>query len=674
MNAFGTALGAYAADLAPLSTVFLLFALAVMAVLRRPGDRLNWGWATIVGLMLVTIAPALPAWPRIDATTWFARDTTVAPVVDEGRPAASGFATSALPASQETVGEPTFAAGPAAWPPRADAAFAAPDMVPLPGPSPADFDPVPGEMPVTLAAVAEVRPEGGLSWPQIAVAVWLCVVLLSAGWIALGACHANRLVRRSAPAPEWIGAELHRLAGGRPAPRAKISSRIATPMVLSVVRPVVLLPESSLDDGQRNVVRAALAHEWAHVRHGDLWLLALERLLFPIFSAQPLFWLLCRKVRFAQEVCADAAAAGESPLPYAEAVLAWAKAAAPRPAAGGWLRMAMWTHPETLTRRIEMILHSKSRSSSPNRKWRCAALLLAAAVAIGLSVFTLRPAAHAQDKAAEGPKASAPADAPAQAAQEAPPAKPAAPAALSQTPPAKAPPSADDPQNVPQLAPTEAEPVVKLLHLKYHNADELAKLLGKVLAEQENAPKMRIVADPRTNSLLLQGRAQDVQFVEALVAVLQELAAAAEKPRAAATRTGPAYPPAMTPRPAESKPSANVPPSASGSFSLATVRPMPNQVGQSTTPAQPLTLKAKPAPDVEISLLELDLAEAKLDLEAATERHDQAKQLSESNAVSQGELKQRLYDMEKAKIHLRRIEILLNAAKEGKTAPSRVTR
>ena len=44
-------------------------------------------------------------------------------------------------------------------------------------------------------------------------------------------------------------------------------------------QPHILLSARSVVEKNIAGVRAALAHEWAHIRHGDLWLLALERLM-----------------------------------------------------------------------------------------------------------------------------------------------------------------------------------------------------------------------------------------------------------------------------------------------------------------------------------------------------------------------------------------------------------
>jgi len=73
----------------------------------------------------------------------------------------------------------------------------------------------------------------------------------------------------------------------------------------------------------------------AHIRHGDLVVLAIERLLVPRLPCIPcLVAAAAARVRLDQELVAEAAAAGEKPVEYAEALVDWAKA----PASHRWLR------------------------------------------------------------------------------------------------------------------------------------------------------------------------------------------------------------------------------------------------------------------------------------------------------------------------------------------------
>ena len=122
--------------------------------------------------------------------------------------------------------------------------------------------------------------------------------------------------------------------------RTVVSSRIDVAVALGIWRPAVLLPakwanESPLplreglgegSDASHSVLHTVLAHELAHIENRDLHWLAATRALLTLLWAQPLYWLLRRRLRLDQEVLADAAAAEmTSRQNYAEQLVAWAR-------------------------------------------------------------------------------------------------------------------------------------------------------------------------------------------------------------------------------------------------------------------------------------------------------------------------------------------------------------
>ena len=192
--------------------------------------------------------------------------------------------------------------------------------------------------------------------------------------------------------------------------------------------PKIVLPEDSVKGANEAAVRAALAHEWAHIRQGDLWLLAIERLLLPLLAVHPLFWWLRRSIRLDQELLADAAAAGDEPAEYAEALLILARTA--QPARHGLPALSMWEHPSTLSRRVAMILDPKRRVTRPlSRAWTAVTVALALPAILALSVVSLRPST-AQEKPAE-----AAAEAPQPSTQPAPESPPPIPRSAGKTVP-----------------------------------------------------------------------------------------------------------------------------------------------------------------------------------------------------------------------------------------------
>jgi len=118
-------------------------------------------------------------------------------------------------------------------------------------------------------------------------------------------------------------------------------------------------------------LRAVLSHEWAHLRHRDLWLLALGRCLLAVFFAHPLFWWLRRAIRNDQELLADAAAAGDNRHDYAEELIRLIrKTTQPSPMAFS-AAMGIWEGSSQLTRRISMLLDDTFRvHPTGSRRWR----------------------------------------------------------------------------------------------------------------------------------------------------------------------------------------------------------------------------------------------------------------------------------------------------------------
>ncbi len=163
-------------------------------------------------------------------------------------------------------------------------------------------------------------------------------------------------------------------------------------MAVGLLRPTILLPAKMVEGGSPRDVRTLLAHEWAHVRNGNLWLLALRRSLLVALFAHPLFWWLRRAIRDDQECLADADAAGEDRRAYAEQLLGWVRLGPAAPLARVWAGLGIWESTSQLSRRIATLLDERFRvrpGGSRRRRCQIAAALLAAGAA--LSMVTLEP-------------------------------------------------------------------------------------------------------------------------------------------------------------------------------------------------------------------------------------------------------------------------------------------
>ncbi len=170
---------------------------------------------------------------------------------------------------------------------------------------------------------------------EIAAIVWILVALAGLGRMACGLWAARKLADE---ASTIVDDRLTRIreesaaALGMPAPYAPVleTPRISVPLALGHAPGCVLLPADwrSWDD---STLRAALAHEMAHLRRRDwrvrLWSLAARS----IFWFHPVVWWLEQHLSVLAETCCDeegVRAVGD-PARYAGVLLEFARVASP---------------------------------------------------------------------------------------------------------------------------------------------------------------------------------------------------------------------------------------------------------------------------------------------------------------------------------------------------------
>ena len=143
----------------------------------------------------------------------------------------------------------------------------------------------------------------------------------------------------------------------------------------------------------------------AHIRHGDLWLLALGRFLLAVLFTHPLFWLLRRAIRGDQELLADAVAAGDNPHDYAEELVRLVRmtgADSPRSVSAA---VGIWEGRSSFSRRIAMLLDETFRvSPTGSHRWRLKALAAMTVVGLICSLVTLQPARSTGEASADDEK------------------------------------------------------------------------------------------------------------------------------------------------------------------------------------------------------------------------------------------------------------------------------
>jgi Zn-dependent protease with chaperone function len=379
MNRAAISLAGWLGDYYLLATLLLLAALVAWRCVRQPVHRMLIAWTVMLEMFALAVVCALPFWPRISLRA--AR----APAAE---PAAEAWA----------AGGGDLAAGPR-----------------LPVVRPGTWHPAllaprePESPPPAAAEPATAMPPW--SWVELVAGGYCAGVLLAGSWLGWGAVAAVRLCRRSRPATEALRAELTRIARGHnPLPRLLLSDRVRSAVALGVVRPAIVLPAAWLESTPPHALRAVLAHEWAHVRNRDLWLLALGRWLLAVLFAHPLFWWLRRAIRGDQELLADAIAAGENRQGYAEQLVQLARKPPLRLGPRGLVSPAVGIDegPSQLSRRIAVLLDESFHVDlGGSRGWKRPSLGLMVLLGVACSLVTLRPAPSAGQPAADTTPAAA---------------------------------------------------------------------------------------------------------------------------------------------------------------------------------------------------------------------------------------------------------------------------
>jgi beta-lactamase regulating signal transducer with metallopeptidase domain len=396
------------------STLLLTVVLLLLPWIRQPARRVVLCRGGLFGLALLVVLPgvrgraaiSLPDWARVAVLPFQEPAAGLQHTESESAPIAAieratiPFATTKQDAQDDgpvvVHGTDTGADFGGAVP---DESAAGIDDGSVSHESPGDRVRLPVEV-MPLSSEPFAKPTLAWPWELVSSMSWMIGGLGATIWITIGAWRTWSLVRHSHQAAEWIYGELKLVVPERcRPPRLRVNDRIESALVCGTWRPAILLPEckTQLPEGEGppaggtpTGIRAALAHEWAHIANGDLWHLALERLLLPVYLMQPLFWFLRRRIRIDQELLADAAAAGESPVEYAEALLAWAKSTSAGPRGEVLAVLSFWNNPCHLPRRIEMLIDTTNRVlPQASRLWRGTTLTIVFALACGLSLLTL---------------------------------------------------------------------------------------------------------------------------------------------------------------------------------------------------------------------------------------------------------------------------------------------
>jgi beta-lactamase regulating signal transducer with metallopeptidase domain len=226
------------------------------------------------------------------------------------------------------------------------------------------------------AATIPQTPRGvALDWPVIAPALvrldtlvpylpwfWLSGSLSTMAMLATGLVgverlrHSSRLVQSG----ELLN-RCHALAGSlRLARRVSVGicDRLAMPVLIGIVRPLILLPPAALNGWTTEQLEMVLLHELAHLRRWDNVVNLAQRFVESLLFFHPAVWWVSGWVRLERELCCDRLVVEQigRPIEYAEMLIALSRSRHP-----GRQAMLAMADRQVMTR-IRWLLNLEERS------------------------------------------------------------------------------------------------------------------------------------------------------------------------------------------------------------------------------------------------------------------------------------------------------------------------
>jgi beta-lactamase regulating signal transducer with metallopeptidase domain len=268
--------------------------------------------------------------------------------------------------------------------------------------------PLADEAPVPVPMTARFLTAARQSLPSI-VLIWLIGVALLSSRLMMTWLRTQRLARSAARAAnvEWhrVVARLASAMRLRRVVRLVESAAVEVPSVIGWLRPVILLPASTVTGLAPRQIEMVLAHELAHIRRHDFFINLLQAVVETLMFYHPAVWWMSRRVRIERENCCDdlAVAVCGDAIQYARALarLEELRAAAPE--------IAMAANGGALMARIRRIAGSRAESIGLGSRWTAAVAMLSILVIV-VAVPSLPALAQREEskpaKKAEAPKKS----------------------------------------------------------------------------------------------------------------------------------------------------------------------------------------------------------------------------------------------------------------------------
>ena len=201
--------------------------------------------------------------------------------------------------------------------------------------------------------------------PAMTDAAWLLVASIAISslllfWLLVRWWQITRQVNRAHISDRLraLADETQKLVSTNYKLQLKITNNSMSPAVCGLIRPVILIPQSLLDNFSNEQLRAVLLHELIHLRRRDVWLNFFQAILQIAYWWHPLVWLANARIRRIREEAVDDAvmlALRDEAESYAPTLLEVAKLALNRPLASLGL-VGILESRHALRQRIERLI------------------------------------------------------------------------------------------------------------------------------------------------------------------------------------------------------------------------------------------------------------------------------------------------------------------------------
>jgi len=252
---------------------------------------------------------------------------------------------------------------------------------------------IPTDAPMELSLGARLLATARHSLPSV-VMVWLIGVALLSSRLLMTWLKTQRLARGAARAAndEWhrMVTRLAKAMQLRRAVRLVESAAVEVPAVIGWLRPIILLPASTLTGLAPRQIEMVLAHELAHIRRHDFFVNLLQAVVETLMFYHPAVWWMSHRVRIERENCCDdlAVAVCGDAIQYARALARLEELRAPE--------IAMAANGGSLLDRIRRIAGARAESIGLGSRWTAAVAMLSI-VAIIVAVPSLPALAQREE-------------------------------------------------------------------------------------------------------------------------------------------------------------------------------------------------------------------------------------------------------------------------------------